>query len=57
MRRYIYTIVIVLFAACSDEKKPSGELAEVPLKDGVTVRERIDGPANIRDDINGNILF
>ena len=48
-----YLILLILAAGCDDNKKIDNETTAVDKFIG----ERIDGPANIRDSINGNLIF
>lgn len=57
MRTIIFILSTVLFVSCSKEDKPNHDLVETPTKQDITIRDRIDGPANIRDTINGEIIF
>ena len=45
----------ILIASCTSKTTTSPLSNED--KDGFYVGEKIDGPANIRDSINGNLLF
>lgn len=56
MKHLLYILTLIFLSSCSNtadknESKISNEQAELVLG------ERIDGPANIRDTVNGKILF
>ena len=61
MKRYLITILIGfnLFSCLSESKKDETNSNQETTTTSIenTVGERIDGPANVRDTINGKIIF
>lgn len=59
MIRYLIILLGLLFASCSTETNTTDKKSDP--QDNISVepiiQERIDGPANIRDTINGEIVF
>lgn len=53
-----FVVAVSVFAGCSTPESPKSIAEEVPTPTvEPIVAERIDGPANIRDTINGKVLF
>ena len=60
MTKYILILLTFVFISCSsqnDTEKANKEQANVAIKVNPIIGERIDGPANIRNAINGDIIF
>lgn len=53
----IFFVFLLTFFSCSQEKNFDNISEKSINDDNLIIGERIDGPANIRDTINGNILF
>jgi hypothetical protein len=66
MKKLIYILVLISILSCNskqtnetafDKTKNETTAVSVPLKTELIIGERIDGPANIRNKPNGDILF
>jgi len=63
--KYFIPLSMLVIAACNntEENKPESQQSKkdstvpLPVVDSMVISERIDGPANIRDTVNGSILF
>lgn len=53
MKKYLVLIIIAFIVSCSEQPKEVKE----QTNEEIIIGERIDGPANIRDTINGKIIF
>jgi hypothetical protein len=59
MKQYFVILISLLIFSCTTDNKSSSTKPDDNLvnENPKFVGERIDGPANIRDSINGNLIF